>query len=256
MHGLGNDYIIIDNLEDGYRRVDFSAFAKTFCRRKYSVGADGTLILCRSERAAFAMRIFNADGGEAEMCGNGIRCAARYYFEKVNSTSAVFDIETASGIRQARCMEDGIAVNMGFSESVREELFIGDRRIVFYRVSMGNPHCVIFGQELSDAVVLGLGPAIENHERFPEKTNVEFAEVLSRGKVRLRVWERGVGETNACGTGAAAVFAAASGLDKVDRPVRLILRGGVLDFDYSGRDIMMKGGAEYVHHGRLTYDGR
>ena len=261
MHGLGNDYIVIDNLDNRYRRIDFSAFARIHCRRKYSIGADGILVLCPSENAAFTMIIFNADGGEAEMCGNGIRCAARYYFEKVNGTSIDFSIETAAGIRKVRYLGDDIAINMGlprFSsgspESIGEELSIDDQKITFYRVSMGNPHCVVFKHVFTDTMVRTLGPAIENHERFPDRTNVEFADIVSRNTIRIRVWERGVGETEACGTGAAAVFAAAFRLNLVDSSAKLILEGGVLDFEYSGGDIVMRGGAEYVHHGTIQDD--
>lgn len=261
MQGLGNDYIVIDNLDNRYRRIDFSAFARIHCRRKYSIGADGTLVLCSSENAAFTMIIFNADGGEAEMCGNGIRCAARYYFEKVNGTSIDFSIETAAGIRKVRYLGDDIAINMGMprflsglSESIGEELSIDDQKIIFYRVSMGNPHCVVFRHVFTDTMVRTLGPAIENHERFPDRTNVEFADIVSRNTIKIRVWERGVGETEACGTGAAAVFAAAFRLNLVDSSAKLILEGGVLDFEYSGGDIVMRGGAEYVHHGTIQGD--
>jgi len=266
MHGLGNDYIIIDDRES--RLDDPSKVAQMLCKRRFSVGADGLLIVNTSKQADVRMRIFNADGSEAEMCGNGIRCFAKYCYENGIVAKEEMCIETLAGVKMVwLTMKKGrieeVKVDMGkpvFDRSkipmvgegrcVDEELMVDGRKLKITCLSIGNPHCVIFVDDVADYPVQELGPKIENSPLFPNRTNVEFVQIMSSKEVNVRVWERGCGETLACGTGAAASVVASSLLKKTDSSVLVHLLGGILQIEYDDR-VLMTGGVEKVFEGRI-----
>ncbi len=273
MHGLGNDFIVIDGLRSPevlkLKDSQLAGLSKKFCQRRYSIGADQILILCPSEVAEFRMRIFNADGSEVQMCGNGIRCIARYIWNRGYSKNNPLRIETLAGIISPEKQGKMVRVDMGVPEFVPEKipvrveptpkdmidypLTVGGREFTVSCVSMGNPHCVIFVDRTDTFPVSHYGPLIENHEIFPERTNVEFVEVVSKKSIKMRVWERGAGETLACGTGAsaAAVVSAHKGL--TNKKVTVHLLGGDLQIEWAsdGR-VYMTGPAEEVFEGRIN----
>ncbi len=269
-HALGNDFIIIDALA---RKVEFCAEkVRRLCDRRFGIGADGILLLLPSKKADFRMRIFNADGGEAEMCGNGIRCLAKYIYEKGLSSECELAIETLSGERRVVLNVTGkevqsVQVDMGKpiftrskipmlgdeKEAVDELLKVGDLDLEVTCLSMGNPHCVIFVPNVKAAPVERLGPAIEYLPVFPKRTNVEFVEVLNKNELQMRVWERGAGETRACGTGAAASLVAAARSNYTARKATVHLQGGDLLVDW-GKDghAYLTGPATLVYSGKLS----
>ncbi|MEM2820444.1 MAG: diaminopimelate epimerase, partial [Candidatus Bathyarchaeia archaeon] len=246
MHGLGNDYILIDNRDGRLHEEILSLLAQKLCRRRFSVGADGLLLVYDSDVADVKMRIFNADGSEAEMCGNGIRCIAKYCYENGIIKRDEMRIETLAGIRTVWLnIEDDrvrtVTVDMGSPVFRREHIpvagegdFIDEELRVNCEVfratclSVGNPHCVIFVENVDDFPVTYYGPKIENHPLFPKKINVEFVQVIRQDLIKVRVWERGVGETLACGTGACASVVAGKILGKVNRECAVQLLGGEL----------------------------
>jgi len=272
MHGCGNDYIYVDCRE----RVieDPAALARRLSDRHFGVGADGLILILPSERADFRMRIFNADGSEAEMCGNGIRCFAKYLYDRRLIASEQTTIETGAGVLTVRIQaRDGVAravtVNMGTPRLERSEIPIegppgravddeltielpheGNITLRYTAVSMGNPHCVIFVEGLDDYPVATHGPLIENHRLFPNRTNVEFVEVLGRNELKMRVWERGSGQTLACGTGASASLVAAALNGKTDRRATVHLLGGDLEIEWADDGcVYLTGPAEEVFEG-------
>jgi len=267
MHGLGNDYIVIDNTNGVFDGIDPGRIAEMLCRRRFSIGADGMLLVCRSSVADVKMRIFNADGSEAEMCGNGIRCLAKYCFENRIVSKAEMKIETLAGIKTVWLRtENGtvksVTVDMGSPILERRMIpMIGSGRCIdeeldlngeIFRVtclSVGNPHCVIFVDDVDGFPVGGYGPRIENHPVFPRRTNVEFVEVLSEDELKVRVWERGVGETLACGTGACASVVAARLTGRAGGKCNVHLRGGDLRVEFEGNRILMSGSAEKAFEG-------
>ncbi len=219
MHGLGNDYIVIDNREEKISGKQAAELAKRLCERRFSVGADGLLLVSNSKVGDVKMRIFNADGSEAEMCGNGIRCFAKYCYENGVVKKNEFSVETLSGIKSVwLTLQHGevsaVKVDMGLPNWERSSLpMVGQGTCInenldvdgeVYKVtclSMGNPHCVIFVDKVDDFPVEQIGLKIGNHKAFPKRTNVGFVQVLNPYELKLRVWERGCGETLACGTG-------------------------------------------------------
>jgi diaminopimelate epimerase len=268
MHGLGNDYVVIDNRGGAISDAEAPQLAKKLCERRRSVGADGLLLVANSKIADAKMRIFNADGSEAEMCGNGIRCFSKYCYENKIVTREEFNVETLAGVKKVwLTLKNGevasVKVDMGAPNwsrqalpmrgegtCVNEGLEIDGEPYRMTCLSMGNPHCVIFVDNVEDTPVEYLGPIIENHEVFPKRVNVEFVQVLSKKEVKLRVWERGCGETLACGTGACAAAAAANKLGKVGSKVTVHLLGGDLEIEV-GEHILMAGAAEKVFEGKL-----
>lgn len=270
-HALGNDFIIIDGLA---REVELSAEkVRSLCDRRFGIGADGVLVLLPSKKADFRMRIFNADGGEAEMCGNGIRCLATYIYEKGLSLKRDLTIETLAGSRNITLNIVGgkaqsFRVDMGKptftrskipmlgrgKEAVGELLKVGDLELLATCLSMGNPHCVLFVSNVKTAPVERLGPAVEYLSIFPERTNVEFVEVLNKHELRMRVWERGAGETLACGTGAAASLVAAVRNNLTRRKATVHLQGGNLLVEWAKDDsVYLAGPAKLVYSGEF-YD--
>jgi len=267
MHGLGNDYIVIDNMDGVFDGINPNRAAEILCRRRFSVGADGMLLVCRSSIADVKMRIFNADGSEAEMCGNGIRCLAKYCFENRIVSKAEMKIETLAGIKIVRLRTESgsvksVTVDMGSpilerkmipmigsGRCIDEELDLNGETFRVTCLSVGNPHCVIFIDDVERFPVERYGPKIENHPAFPKRTNVEFAEVLNEEELKVRVWERGVGETLACGTGACASVVAARLTGRASGKCIVHLRGGDLKVEFDGNRILMSGAAEKVFEG-------
>ncbi len=265
MQATGNDFVLI---EAGETERDWSRLAKSMCDRHFGVGADGLILLLPSKLADLGMRMFNPDGSEAEACGNGLRCLARYAIDRgLADASGELSVETLGGIRKARARGENIQVNMGMPElkaeqipMVIEEKFdiildypivIGGEKLLLTCLSIGNPHAVFFTEEtVADFPLFELGPIVENHPIFPNRVNFEVANVLARKKVRARVWERGLGETLSCGTGACAVAVAARLHDYVDSHVNIILPGGMLTVDWDGvGEVMLSGPAELVFGG-------
>lgn len=263
MHGLGNDFIVVDDREEA--AIDWPALARRVCERHTGVGADGVLLVQRSRVADLRMRLFNADGSEAQMCGNGIRCTALLAAaSRWGGTRIAW--ETGAGTVTTELAGGGVTVDMGpprlrpadipvvadTDEVLDAPLEVGGRELRISCVGMGNPHCVIVVDDVDTAPVTELGPLVERHPRFPERTNVEFVQVVSPTRVRQRTWERGVGETNACGTGACATAVALRRLGRVGGSVDVVLRGGALRIDWEpGATVRMTGPAVAVFSGEL-----
>lgn len=256
MHGLGNDYIYVY----GEPGKDVAKLSINLSRRHFSVGSDGMIFIMPSEIADFKMRIFNADGSEAKMCGNGIRCVGKYVYDKGYTDKTDITVETLSGIKKLRLnVENGkvksAVVDMGkvvVSSPVTLNVSGDDYKLI--PVDMGNPHAVIICSDAENAPLDTVGKAIEKHEFFPGGVNVEFVEVLDGEHLRMRVWERGSGITMACGTGACASVSAAvkSGKCAVNRPISVLLDGGTLVITVDGNDeVFMDGPCETVYEGEI-----
>jgi diaminopimelate epimerase len=242
--------------------------AKRLCERRFSVGADGLLLVYNSTVADVKMRIFNSDGSEAEMCGNGIRCFAKYCYENGITKKSEFAVETLSGIRHVWLTFNGnevatVNVDMGVPNWERASLpMLGEGTCINcnlevdgepYKItclSMGNPHCVIFVENVDEFPVDYVGPIIENDRAFPKRTNVGFVQVINKGELKVRVWERGCGETQACGTGTCAAVAAANKLGKVGNKVSVHVLGGDLQVEVT-KTLFLSGAAEKVYEGTL-----
>jgi diaminopimelate epimerase len=269
MHGTGNDYIYIDGFHDG-TPDDPAQLARVMSHRRFGVGADGLILVLPSAIADARMQMFNADGSEAQMCGNGIRCLAKLVYErgicrrqslKIETLAGVLHLalETSNGrVQRVRANmgepileADRIPTRLAGDPVVNVDLPVAGRTVQVTCVSMGNPHCVLFVDQADDDMVLGLGPAIETDPHFPERTNVEFVEVVSPSEVRQRTWERGSGETWACGTGASAVCVAGLLTQRTGRKVVSHLLGGDLELEWSAKDnrVYMTGPAEEVFVG-------
>lgn len=274
MHGLGNDFILIDCLSKPLGDSSFLSYlAKKLCNRNFGIGADGLMLILPSSKADLRMRIFNYDGSEAQMCGNGIRCFAKYAYENKLISKNKFTVETLAGIIIPELTITnnkilGVKVNMGTPKLRRREVPMNGKdtsRVVnetlkinpeqtfkITCVSMGNPHCITFVNDIQSIPVDEIGLKIENHPLFPEKTNVEFIQVLNKQEINFRVWERGVGETLACGTGACAALVAAVLNKKTDREATIHLPGGDLDIQWANDGhVYMTGPAELVFRGEM-----
>lgn len=269
MHGAGNDYIYIDGFAESVS--DPAALAVTLSNRQFGIGSDGLILILPSQRAHVRMQMFNADGSEAEMCGNGIRCVAKYAYDHGLVQDKTIQVETAAGVKTLQLFThadnrvEKVRVNMGAprlerghipmtgpaeSRVIAEKLTILERTFDITCVSMGNPHCVIFVDDLDRFPVERYGPAIENHALFPRRINVEFVEVLNPGEVRQRTWERGAGETLACGTGASAVTVAGVLTGRTERRLLNHLRGGDLELEWAeDGSIYLTGPAVQVFQG-------
>ncbi len=268
MHGIGNDFILIDCRSGALktRGEELGELSKRLCHRRFGIGADQVLLLYNSEKADFGMRIFNADGSEVEMCGNGIRCFAKYIWDRGLSDRNVLDVETAAGIIRPEKSGGLVKVDMGepvfdgrlipvdHDGPVKDfPLKILDREFKITCVSMGNPHAVIVVDDAARFDVAKYGPLIENNGFFPKRTNVEFIQIMDPGKIRMRVWERGAGETMACGTGASAAAVAASLKGIADRRVTVVLAGGELVIEWKDDNrVYMTGPAVEVFEGRMN----
>jgi diaminopimelate epimerase len=274
MQGCGNDYVYVDAFHHAVD--DPSALAKAISDRRFGAGSDGLILLLPSERADVRMRMWNADGTESEMCGNGVRCVAKLAYERgLVPRKRRLTAETGAGVLSLDLdVEDGrveaVTVDMGAPRLERAEipmagppgrvvdepLRVLDRTFRVTCVSMGNPHCVTFVDSVADFPVERYGPAIEVHPAFPRRTNAEFVEVRSRGEVVQRTWERGAGETWACGTGASAVGVAGVLTGRTERSVLVRLRGGDLRIEWpEGGSVRMTGPAVTVYEGVWPLDG-
>ncbi|MCW8126635.1 diaminopimelate epimerase [Microbulbifer halophilus] len=268
MHGLGNDFVMLDGIS---QRIKLSPQKiRRLADRHLGVGCDQVLLVesPRTPDADFRYRIFNADGGEVENCGNGARCFARFVRERRLTGKHRLLVETASGTLELNLLDDGrVSVDMGapvlepeqipFAADVRAESYpleVDGETWLIGAVSMGNPHAVLLVDDVDSAPVETLGPKIEHHERFPQRVNAGFLQIQSRTQARLRVFERGVGETRACGTGACAAMVAARLRDLVDDEVQIQLPGGTLTIHWSGPDrpVTMTGPATTVFHGQIV----
>jgi diaminopimelate epimerase len=269
MHGAGNDYIYVDCFRAPIPESP-ADLARRVSDRHFGIGGDGLILICPSEVADAEMRMFNADGSMAEMCGNGIRCLAKYIYEHGICQQPSMTIETGRGLLTLELdlkddRVDQIRVDMGEpllaaqqiptrlpgSPVINAPLSIDGETLRVTCVSMGNPHCVTYVDDPTDRWVLGIGPKVEVAPHFPERTNVEFVEVLSRKEVRQRTWERGSGETLACGTGASAVCVAGVLSGRTDRQLTVHLTGGDLAIEWNEADnhVYMTGPAVEVFHG-------
>ncbi|MBR5500486.1 MAG: diaminopimelate epimerase [Clostridia bacterium] len=265
MHGLGNDYVYADCMES--RPENPAQLAVRISDRHFGVGSDGLILVGRSDKADFSMDIYNADGSRAEMCGNGIRCAGKFVYDYGYTQSDTISIETLGGIKILRLIIEnnkcvGAVVDMGepvFSPKkipviwnddtmIDREVIVGGRPYRITAVNLGNPHAVTFVKDVDGLNIEAIGPLIENHSIFPARVNAEFAKVLDRKTVRMRVWERGSGETFACGTGATATAIAAILNGYCDREVIVKLNGGDLKitWDEKTNHVFMEGSATYV----------
>lgn len=245
MHGLGNDFVLADCRESD--PGNWEELSRRLAHRRFGVGCDQVLLLKDSGRADFRMEILNADGSLVEMCGNGIRCFARYLRTRGICTKSEISVETLAGIQICRFDGDMVVVDMGPPEfdgpkiPTRAEgrvmeapLHLDDDSVLITCVSMGNPHAVIFVEDAESYPIELIGPKVENHSFFPRRTNVEFVQVLDRKRVRMRVWERGSGVTMACGTGACASAVAAYWTGRTEREVEVVLDGGSLFIRWDG----------------------
>ena len=267
MHGLGNDFVVVDST---HARFDFDKDAlRKISDRRFGVGCDQILVVerARSDDADFLYRIFNADGSEVQNCGNGARCFARFVYEKGLTQKREIRVETASGILVPRIRPDGmVTVNMGIPEfeparipfvatqrAVTYELQVADQRRTIFALSMGNPHAVQIVASVDTAPVAVEGPLIESNDRFPERVNAGFMQVVDRHAIRLRVYERGAGETLACGTGACAAVVAGIAGGYLESPVRVFTRGGELEIEWLGEatPVIMTGPACTVFEGEI-----
>ena len=262
MHGTGNDFVLLErrNLPSG---VDDKALAKLICSRKYSVGADGIIIIDFSpvKDVDFKWNYYNSDGSEAEMCGNGMRCFAKYVYERGFTDSNSFSVLTKAGIIIPTHEEDGtITVIMGklrLVGPVLQKLSVNSKEIEYTFVEVGNPHFVcINDNEIGDELFFNLGPKIEKHKIFPSGINAEFVKIVNRSEIKVRVWERGVGPTLACGTGACASVVGANTRGLCNRTVKVHLPGGVLNirWDERSENIYLNGTATFVYIGQLNLD--
>ncbi len=254
MHGLGNDYLYV------YGEVpeNIAELSTKLSERHFGAGSDGMIYISKSGIADFKMRIFNADGSEAKMCGNGIRCVGKYVYDKGYTDKKSLSIETLSGIKYLTLQVvtgkvKSVTVNMGKAEAEKPMILTVDGKTVsLIPVSVGNPHAVIFVDDIETAPLLALGPKIEHHPNFPDGVNVEFVQVLGADKLRMRVWERGSGVTMACGTGACASVMAAIAVKhcRYDETVSVVLDGGTLKIQItSDNTVQMTGPAETIYEG-------
>ena len=258
MHGLGNDYIFLNCM--GSTPDDLGELARRLSHRHFGVGGDGIICVCPSRRADFKMRMFNADGSEGAMCGNGIRCFGKYVYDKGLTDRAHLVIETLSGDRELSLMienggVEGAAVGMGVPAlQPPVQINVKEYTYTVILVSVGNPHAVIEVENPAELDLKAVGPAVERHPIFPNRVNAEFVRVLNRGELQMRVWERGSGETMACGTGACASAAAMMAAGKLDREAVVHLTGGDLKvrWDEKSGQMFMTGPAVTVFDGNLA----
>ncbi len=270
MHGCGNDYVYVNCLEERILHPD--RIARYVSDRHFGIGSDGMILICPSEKADFRMEMYNADGSEGKMCGNGVRCIAKYVYDYGLTDQTSISLETKGGIKQLdMTTENGkvvsVRVNMGSpvlepekipvdfegEQMIDEPVVIGEKKYCITGVSMGNPHGVIFVDDTESLNLPELGPRIERHKLFPERANIEFVQWLNQNEIRMRVWERGSGETLACGTGACASVVAGVLTDRTKERVVVHVRGGDLEIHYDRKEniVWMTGPATVVFDGEI-----
>lgn len=272
MHGLGNDYVYIDCYSKEVNLGNISDLAKFMSDRHFGIGSDGIILICKSDIADFKMRMFNFDGSEAEMCGNGIRCVGKFVYDKGLTNKETVKIETLAGIKILNLnVKNGkvetVRVDMGepilepkeipvnFDKEPVQGLKIEaiDREFDFTCVSMGNPHAITTVENTKEFDIEKYGPILETDEHFPKRSNIEFIEVIDKENVKMRVWERGSGETLACGTGACATAVACNINGLTNRKVNVELLGGMLkiEWDEKTNHVFMTGPATTVFEGEI-----
>lgn len=270
MHGCGNDYVYVNCLEEEVENPGM--VSEVVSDRHFGIGSDGLILICPSEKADFRMRMFNADGSEGEMCGNGIRCVAKYVYDHHMTDKKQISIETGAGIKYLDLtVEDGkvtlVKVDMGepilkpelipvFSEKervVKEPIEVEGKEWNMTCVSMGNPHAVVFIEDTENFEIEKIGPHFEHHQLFPNRTNTEFVQIISRTEMNMRVWERGSGETLACGTGTCASVMAAILNGLTENKVLVHLLGGdlIIEYEEKSNHIFMTGPATTVFEGEI-----
>lgn len=272
MHGCGNDYIYVNCFTEKIEEP--SVIAKKVSDRHFGIGSDGLILICPSETADFKMRMFNADGSEGKMCGNGIRCVAKYVYDNGMTDKEVITVETLSGIKTLQlAVSEGrvqaVTVDMGSpvltpsqipvkcegDRMINQPVSVGGKEYYITCVSMGNPHAVVFTEEEVTALNLEkIGPLFENHEIFPDRVNTEFIHVIDETTIDMRVWERGSGETLACGTGACASVVACVLNHKTEDEVLVHLLGGDLEvrYDREKNTVLLTGPAEFICTGEIA----
>lgn len=272
MQGAGNDYIYVDCFKE--KITDINATAKAVSDRHFGIGSDGLVLICPSDKADFRMDMYNSDGTQAEMCGNATRCVGKYVHDRGLTDKTTITLETLAGIKilnlnlNENNEVDSVCVNMGSPELVpekipvnskldrfiQEDIIVDEKEYKVTCVSMGNPHAVTFVDDVNKIDIENIGPQFECHTLFPKKINTEFAQIVDRKTIKMRVWERGTGETFACGTGACATLVAASLSDLTDDEADIILLGGTLHikWDKEENNIYMTGPAKFVYDGTIT----
>lgn len=272
MHGLGNSYIYVNLFEETLYEEELPELARKVSNPNTGIGSDGLILIGPSDQADFRMRVFNSDGSEAKNCGNGLRMVAKYVYERGLTDQQKITIETLGGIVEARLHVNDhhkvklVTVDMGLpglqkkdlpmagdaeSQTILEEIEVNGQTFAITGVSMGNPHAVIFVDDVEQVNVADIGPKIEHHELFPERVNVEFIEPVNRNEIVFRVWERGSGITQACGTGACAAVVAGIVTEQLDRHVLVHLLGGDLQIEWNQENghVYMTGPAEFICDG-------
>jgi diaminopimelate epimerase len=273
MEGIGNDFVVVDCLvPNAPSETELQAASERLCDRKFGIGGDGVLLVLPSETADFKMRMFNPDGTEAEMCGNGIRCFAKFAFDAGHSAKRTLSVETLAGtmlveLAGADASIDGVRVDMGIPVLDRAELpmvgasgrvlaepvEVAGETVTLTGVSMGNPHVVFFAEDASDALIDRLGPPLEKHSLFPRRTNVHAVQILGPSEIKMLTWERGAGRTLACGTGACACAVASALNGLTGRTVLAHLPGGDLKIEWGEDDhVYMTGPATHVFTGVMA----
>ncbi len=271
MQGAGNDYIYVNCFEETLN--DINATAKAVSDRHFGIGSDGLVLICPSDKADFRMDMYNSDGTQAEMCGNATRCVGKYVHDKGLTDKTEITLETLAGIKILKLnldengMVDTVCVNMGSPELVpknipidsdldrfiRQPVEVDGKEYLVTGVSMGNPHAVTYIDDVDGLEIEKLGPKFENHKLFPKRINTEFAQIVDRKTIKMRVWERGAGETLACGTGACATMVAANLSELVGDEADLVLLGGTLHirWDKKENNVYMTGPARFVFDGEI-----
>ena len=257
MQGIGNDYIYVNCFEEHVNDPVHASIVLS--DRHFGIGSDGLVLIQPCSEADFEMRMFNADGSESEMCGNATRCIGKYVYDRGMTNKTEITLKTGAGIKRLIIRaEDGITKSVRVDMGKPDILGIGESieadgiRYIMNRVSMGNPHAVIFVSDTDQFDVSRIGRMIEHHPMFPNRTNTEFATVINRHEIRMRVWERGAGETMACGTGACATLAAAAANNMTEKKAVLHLNGGDLMIEWADGVIYQEGTAAFVFDGETA----
>ena len=274
MHGCGNDYVYINGFTQHVPQEQKSDFVRFASDRHFGIGSDGVIFINPSNEADFEMEMFNADGSRSEMCGNGIRCVAKYVHDKGLTDQTQFSIISGGQVKYMDLTVENekttlVKVDMGEpilsarlvpvrsenEQVVDEEINVQEESYRMTCVSMGNPHAVVFWEDVKNMDIEAIGPYFENHERFPRRTNTEFVEVLDSSHVKMRVWERGTGETLACGTGCCATAVACVLNKKTGRHVTVQVLGGevIIDWDKETNHVFMTGPADFVFDGEIEW---
>ena len=272
MHGAGNDYIYVNCFEE--KVTDINATAKAVSDRHFGIGSDGLVLICPSEIADFKMDMYNSDGTQAEMCGNATRCVGKYVHDRGLTDKTEITLETLAGIKilkfnlndkgevetvqvnmgEPELVPKNIPIDSGLDRFIQEDVEVDGKTYKITGVSMGNPHAVTFIDDTDSLEIEKIGPKFENHPLFPRRINTEFAQIVDNKTIKMRVWERGAGETLACGTGACATFVAANLSGLVGDEAVLVLLGGTLHIKWDKNDncVYMTGPAAFVFDGEIT----